>query len=340
MDSATIHAAVEEDLRDRETWENKQADLYKARYRGLRRTNPPWPGASDINWPLVDTIIGKLAPHYVGQLYATELLASFVAEPGTDGTPALATSAAQWFDYKLKHQSNFEREILFVVNWQLMLGRPVLKVVWDTDAKRIRFVAIEPARIIVPPSTADLWEADRITHVMTFSPDAYRRMPNFRTDDEFVASITGRGTDSEERPDRAVTEARVQREGITYGSADEIVVWETWVQTADGWEVHTYSPVRPSDPVRNMYRHPYSHGRPPFADFPNEMTEPRWEAPRGIAEIVLPYQAQLTKLLNEKNDALTLYNRPLFQSSVDADTTTFPLWTSGRPSVQVTAKFG
>lgn len=319
MDSVELYEAVFEDLRDRDTWEAKQADLYKARYRGLRRTNPPWPGASDINWPLVDTIIGKLAPHYVGQLYATELLASFVAEPGTAGTPALATSAAQWFDYQLKHRTNFEHEILFVVNWQLMLGRPVLKVVWDAQQNRLRFVAIEPTRIIVPPSTANLWEADRITHVLSFSPDAYRRVNGWRNDADFVASITGKGsTGGDDRPDQRVNNAREQREGITCGDTDEIVIWETWVQTADGWECHTYAPVRPEDPVRPVYRNPYSHGLPPFADFPNEMTEPRWEAPRGVAEVVLPYQAQLTKLLNEKNDALTLYNRPLFQADVDA----------------------
>lgn len=319
MDSAEIYRQVFDDLRDRDTWEAKQADLYKARYRGLRRTNPPWPGASDINWPLVDTIIGKLAPHYVGQLYATELLASFVAEPGTSGTTALATSAAQWFDYQLKHRTNFEREILFVVNWQLMLGRPVLKVVWDHAAERLRFIAIEPTRIIVPPATTDLWEADRITHVLTFSPEAYRRVPGWRNDDEFVASITGKGnSEGDKRPDQRVNDAREEREGITCGNVDEIIVWETWVQTADGWECHTYSPVRPEEPVREAYKNPYDHGHPPFADFPNEMTEPRWEAPRGVAEVVLPYQAQLTKLLNEKNDALTLYNRPLFQADVDS----------------------
>jgi hypothetical protein len=49
-------------------------------------------------------------------------------------------------------------------------------------------------------------------------------------------------------------------------------------------------------------------------DFPYEVTQPDWFAPRGVGEIIVPFQAQLTKALNELNDRLTITNVPSFTS--------------------------
>lgn len=78
MDRKELHQAICRDLESRQKWDDRQGLLYKARYRGLRRSPLPFPGASDINWPLVDGIIDRLKPVYFGQLFATDLLATFL----------------------------------------------------------------------------------------------------------------------------------------------------------------------------------------------------------------------------------------------------------------------
>jgi hypothetical protein len=54
---------------------------------------------------------------------------------------------------------------------------------------------------------------------------------------------------------------------------------------------------------------------PPFVDFVYEIKDKGWFAPRGIPELVAPFEASLSKLWNEKHDCMTLYNRPLFRTS-------------------------
>lgn len=317
MDRKDLIQAIGEDVRVRTDWEERQAKLFRARYRGLRRSNLPWPGASDTNWPLIDTIIEKLKPYYVQQLYATELIASFVPHAGDPGTSAqLASSAAQWFDFMLKQESNLEREMIFCVDYQLMQGRPAMKVTWDVDKARLVFSVVEPTCLIVPPSTTDIEDADRLVHVLRFTPDAYRRQEGFNRSEDFIKRITGKGTDGNGLGSGTRwLQDKASRQGITFGADDQIIVWEIWSRP-DGktWEVECVAPVCPEETVKPKVTNVFDHGVPPFADFPNELTQPDWYSPRGVGEIVLPWQAQLTKLLNEKNDALTISTRPFFES--------------------------
>lgn len=332
MDRSDLIAAIASDLEARTNWEAKQADLYKARYRGLRRTNLPWPNASDINWPLIDGIIERLKPHYVGQLYATDLLAQFTPGELSDTVSAqMATAAAQWFDYQIKQDTDFETQIVYVVDSQLMLGRPALKVLWDVDKKRLKFRTIQPHHLIVPASTEDLQDADRIVHVIRLSPDAYRRTAGYRNDADFVKRITGRSAPNPNAGDATQRLYKLNREGITHGIQDEIVLWEVWVRQPDGkWTFEVFAPTCPEESVKDQVGNVYSDGLAPFVDFPNELTQPDWYAPRGIGEIVLPFQAQLTKLLNSKNDALTLYNTPLFRSEREGAGTANLRWRPGQ----------
>lgn len=325
MDCKELHEAVCRDIQARTAWEDRQALLYKARYRGLRRKNLPFPGASDINWPLVDGIIDKLKPVYFGQLFATELLATFLPTASASGNAAtLATSAAQWFDYLLKQESDLEASILHVIDFMLMLGRPALKITWDATAERLVFTPIQPAHLIVPESTTKLTEADRIVHVQRYSVEAYKRVPGFNQSPEFLKRIKGSGqSDGQTGSSSAVRQEHERRKGITEANnPEEIVVWEVWEQVGAGkWEFETISPVFPEEPVKTRIKHPYEHGLPPFVDFCYEVTQPDWLAPRGVCEIVLPFQAQLTKLLNEKNDAMTFSSAPVYTSDRDVPNT-------------------
>ena len=130
-DANELFDAVCGDLADRTDWANRQMVFYQIRHDGLRRKRKPFPGAADLHFPLVDQVIEKLVPFYYNQIFATELLASFVAQPGTD--QRAVSAAAQWFDFKIKERSNFEDEICPAINSMLQSGRGPLKATWDAS---------------------------------------------------------------------------------------------------------------------------------------------------------------------------------------------------------------
>ena len=308
-----LHGAIIDDLADRNSWDTRQSHFYRMRHNGLRRKNKPWPGASDAHFPLSDTVIQRLSPFYFQQMFATDLIAQFT--PIRDKTNAYANAAAQWFDYNLKQKSNIEVEILATIDFMLMAGRGVIKTYWDHDDKKLVFENIDPQHIIVPTWTRNIHDADRIVHVQHYSEEAYRRNPLFKQDNLLINRIKGAGTDV--RGDNQKIQAQYSREGLTFNEEDYIIVWEAWYRdNNDNWCCETFSPLRPEDDIRPMYKLGKEYNnKPPFSQFEYEVKDGRWYSPRGVTEIVAVHEAELTKTLNEKNDYMTLVNRPLFRSA-------------------------
>tara|TARA_R100000808_G_scaffold14671_2_gene34505 strand:+ start:1973 stop:3865 length:1893 start_codon:yes stop_codon:yes gene_type:complete len=309
-----LHAAILDDLAGRSRWDDRQAMFYRMRHNGLRRKNKPWPGASDAHYPLTDTIIERLKPFFFQQLFATDLIATFTPVEGS--ASRFTTAAAQWFDHKLKQQSNLEQEVLSVIDSMLMGGRGVMKITWDMGRGRLRYESVDPQNLIVPASTRDIADADRIVHVQRYTLDAYRREKRFNQDPGFIKLITGEAGDR--RGDLAKAQAQYQREGLTHSEDGTVVVWEVWCRNEKGyWYCQTYSPLQPEQDVRESFELPYRHGRPPFTAFSYEIKDQRWYSPRGVTEMVAVHEAELCKLMNEKNDYMTYVNRPLFRTSRD-----------------------
>lgn len=327
MDYSELYSLTVEDLADRSVWETRQQMYYDLRHHGLRRKSKPWPGASDAHFPLSDTIISNLKPYYVQQLFALDTVASFVSLK--DQNTALTTAAAQWFDYKLKQKSNLQDEIISAIDAMLVSGRGILKTTYDFDHKKIKFESVDPMHLIVPNQCRSLETADRFTHIQHYTPESYRRQVGFNQDEDFVKTITG-GYSSQAGDDTR-RQSQTVREGITDAHERQIIVWETYCQNDDSeWEIYTYSPQNPDEPVRPPMRIPYDHGLPPFISFQYEVKDPGWYSPRGVVELVAVFETALSKLLNEKNDAMTLYNRPLFRSSRSLPNTSNLRFTPGQ----------
>lgn len=285
------------------------------RHEGLRRKNKPWAGAADLHYPLADSIIEKLKPFYFNQLFGMETVARFVArEPGL---APLAGQVGGWFDWKLKQESNLERELLIAVDKMLMAGHVPVKVYWDADRKRVAFDALEPRHCIVPEGTKELEEADRVTLVHQLSTEQYRRDGRFsRKEEEFVKRISGRGA-GERGLGGEVEAAQALREGITHSATNEqmVIVWEVWEHTADGWMVHWISPLAPEEPLRPSQGNPFKHRRLPLVRFECEVKDKGHYSARGVPEKSGAFEQALCKYWNEKSDYMTLCNRPLFTSS-------------------------
>ncbi|NBQ97760.1 MAG: hypothetical protein EBT26_05590 [Microbacteriaceae bacterium] len=299
-------------LNQRETWENRQRLFYQARYFGVRRKVKPWPTAADLHVQLIDTAIERLKPSFVNSAIGNDILSSFV--PMRQQLTPITVTAERWFDYKMREQSNFQKEIVSVIDNLLLYGRGVAKVVWDDQNKRIGFEAIDPFHLIVPQYTKELKDADFIVHIISISVDSYKTNPLYKQDEEFIKRIAGKPNNSVGLRSEIQDEI-YRREGITQEAEnDRIILWEMYTPSKDGWLVETYSPLAINENVRKPFTLPYEHGEPPFVDFPYEITGGGWYSPRGVAEILLPGENLLNKLKNSLSDYVELANRPVFEA--------------------------
>jgi hypothetical protein len=325
------HEDVLAALEVRKTWEQRQATWYQMRHDGLRRRNKPWAHAADMHFALADGILEKIKPTFVAQVYATDTIASFTALKSEWSN--YQAGAAQWFDYQLKQESNFEEEFDIAIDKSAEAGLCPVKVWWNAEDGQVAFEAINPVYLIVPPWTGPLRWADWAVHVQRYSRAAYKALNpqndahGFKVDDETIDRILkgdgATGTAGESSYDTQVT----QREGLTKGAkADEIVVWELCYRKLDGsvW-VRTYSPTLPTEDLRPEFGLPYNRGlfapdekRPnkriplPFGCLRFETKERGYYAPRGVCERVKSEEASLSKDWNTIKDYQTLTCAPVF----------------------------
>ena len=317
-DRNDLYSALLDDLRARTGWEERQRIWYEMRHNGLRRKKKlPW--QADLHYPLADSIIGKLKPFYYQQVFSNEVIATFV--PTKPQNEALTQAVSRFFDYSIKQNSNFETEILTVIDAMLMSGLNLLKISWDEDAKGLRFDSVDPVHAILPYYTRDIRECDRLCHVIPMSVNQYRNNKLYNQDEDLIKKIKGRTNEGTRFS--TLEDIKLRREGITVGSEDDqIIVWEVYERDDEGKIfVHTFSPVEPNIDIRPTFELPYNHGQLPFVPFVMEIKDKGVYSGRGICEIVAPFEAYMCKLMNEKADAMTLYNRPLFRCEQDIPNT-------------------
>lgn len=311
MGALELFDKFDTDLTHRENWEQRLGVFYQMRNHGLRRRAKPGKWASDVHVPLCDTLITNIKPFYVQQLFALDTLASF-ASLRTQHMSS-TTAAARWFDFKLKQESNLQTEVIKVIDSILVNGRGIIKTIWDPKTRRIKYVNVPPTRLIVPWNTQELHDADRICHIQVYSPEQFRRHKGFfQLSEDELNKVTGKRSRSS-GDSRTEHEKRL-REGVSEGRDGEIVVWECYVQEEDGWRIHTFCPMEPEIEIKASQRIPYTHNKPPFTAFAYEITEDGWYTPRGVVELAGMFEMAAKKVMDERNDALSFFNRPLFSN--------------------------
>lgn len=308
MDSKARNA-----LSSRKLWEDKLLEFYRLRHSLMTRAKKPWPGAADMNWPLADMMIEKIKPYYIQQTFANELLANFYALSST--LQPFNTAAAQWFDHRIRQRTNFETEIISVADYMLATGKGVMKVRWCVDDDKVVFDACDPIAIIVPSHTTVLAEADWLIQVHQLSPEAYERTENYNQTILPHIKQSAAARPAESGAAVAAETTKFQREGLTIGSDEnQIIVWEVYRKVGKKVEMFSFCPTYPHEFVREVQELPYDHGKLPFVEFNAEIKDKGYYSSRGVPERVASLQRSMTKLWNEKLDALTLYNRPMFAS--------------------------
>ena len=322
-----LYEQICKDIDSRKDWALKQPVWYSMRRDGIRRKRKPWPNAADMHYPLIDTIIDKLKPFYLNQLFATERLADFISKDPTDSEDILSVS--YWFDYKLKHESNLEDEINLNIDAMLVYGRGIVKAYWDVDEKRICYDAIEPLYVIVPDGTKDIRYAERLVHVMHLSLWDYKNGPfsgQYNQDPDFIKQITG--SKDALSDEASMGNIRRSAEGITHSTdCDTIVLWEVYERMKDKtYKVHTISPVKPREDVRPPFMLSYKsyNGEcisAPFVDFVIEKTAKNYYSPRGASEILAVFESSMNRMWNGKHDSMSIFNQPILAAQKDVPIT-------------------
>lgn len=301
--SQALHEAVLETLKSRAVWEERQIVWRQLRRDGLRRRRKPYPGAADLQFPLIAMQIEKLKPFYYGQAFGADRLARFSGLAAE--LRGAEAAAAEWFDWQVKNRSNFNLELFYLIDAMLVSGRGVMKARWQ-GGKGLVFEAIDPLFVVVPEWVVDLEDAPWVCQVKQLTLAEYQADPAYNQNAELLKAITGK---DESAP--GDTDA-YRRAGITESeSARQVVVWEVWEKTEGSWVVRTFSPRRPDAPLRM----PFKMERLALVDFPFELAERGWYGAMGVAERQAPFQQWLCKQWNGKSDAMDFFNRPLFTAN-------------------------
>ena len=312
----------------RGVYEQKQRLWYLMRHDGLRRRNKPFATAADSHFPLIDMSIRKFKPFYLSQALSADRLASFVSTK--QQLAGHSEAAADYFDFQLKNHSQFTRKLRTAIDYMLLTGRGILKVVTDPfNDHAILFEAVDPKFVLMPETNNDFEDADWFVHVRQVTVPKYLADQRYNHDDAVLAAIRG---GKENKLAQFWTDKEL-REGITHSRLDDIVIlWEHYERSSDGWIVHTYSPQAVDMEVRKPFKVPYRYAGKcslPFFSFTMEVKDEGWYAPRGLAELCAPFEVYATKLWNEKADAMTFGNRPVFTSDQQIPNTANLRWNPG-----------
>lgn len=307
--SKAIQERLQEQLTQRNVWEQRQRIWYEMLHDGLPRRNKPFPNAANLHLPIAENVVQKLMPYYVNSVFSRNVLASFTA---LDTQLGDATSAAEsYLDYRLRKQSNFAKAWCRGVFWMLGCGRALIKVRWDAKRKRLDFEAVEPLHFIGDTQYDEPEEMDLFAHVKQVSVAQYKRLGIFKQD--ALEQIRG----GENQADQWKEQEKEFREGINASkNKDVVVLWEAYERVEEGWLVRTFSPSKPEQPVRDEFllsmrwqQEPIN----PFVSLVASIEESGWYAPRGSVERVAPFETYGTKMWNQKADWLEYCAKPLFE---------------------------
>lgn len=303
---------AQEVIHSRTVWEQKQRMYYLMRHDGLRRRNKPFPTAADLHFPLIDMNIRKAKPFWTAQATSSERLASFVSLQ--DQQKATTSAAADFFDWELRQNTNFFPELVSAIDTMCLRGRGVIKAIVDPfDDYRIVYKSVDPIFVLMADGAEDFEDADFFIHVMQLTAGRYKR--SRRYDQNIFEQIRG-------NRDFDTTSGALQdkdtREGINYSrDPNQVILYEHYTKTMGGWTVNTYSPMKPELVARKPFGVPYKicgKVSNPFYSFKTEIKDSGWYSPRGLAELNAPFESYTCKLWNEKTDAMTFGNRPVFTS--------------------------
>lgn len=317
-DLATIHEETREALKDRSGFEKKlaRAELQRFCLDRTKVNNNPWPRASNVRFPLSDTIIDQKKPFLYEVLHSAEHVASFKAL--VSANMEFSQGCEAYFDYHTRELTNFEREIQYALDNGLQDGETYVKVMWNPKKQRVVYLRIDPLFIITPANCEELEESPWVTHVIELDASTVlKRFKDVPDIEGFVKRNKGKSAESGDNEERE--ESRYEREGITSSHKNMIVLWERHYMDDDSnRRIITTSPTESVFDFKDDRAYPYE-----FADkfeeymifqYRREIVTKDLHSSRGIPELVQEGEFILTSAWRTWQNWATLAGNPCYEA--------------------------
>ena len=136
-----LAAKVRQDDDDRQVWKDKQVVAYNARLGLRRRTNRPYPGASEVPIPITDKFITKLKSMFVSVATLMKKQIIVALDDGEISTPETKASAERieraLNNLVKKRDFGWAKKVTLFVDYFLENGHAVFKIIEKFFSKTI-----------------------------------------------------------------------------------------------------------------------------------------------------------------------------------------------------------
>lgn len=306
---------INEALKERTGWEQELArgEAQRKCLDRAKSNNNPWPKASNVRYPLSDTMIAQFTPFLFKIYYASERCVTF--RPTSSKNADFGGVCADWMDLKIKTQTELEEEIQPCIDKMLQDGETVMKVMWNNGKQTWEFEHVDnlffitPNTALCPLDTYAPW----CVHVLNLSPKKVRKkFKHCKNIDSFVESIKDGSTMKNDQGQREETE--YQREGINISPKNKnIVLWEKHYKTADGkHRIVTLSPDDAGFDFEDDRGYQHEIGGYMFEHTRWEKLDRKPHSARGIPRLVMEGEFTMTAIERAKQNSMTLYNTPVW----------------------------
>tara|TARA_R110000822_G_C15334655_1_gene495035 strand:+ start:1363 stop:3312 length:1950 start_codon:yes stop_codon:yes gene_type:complete len=163
---------IQQDISDRQTWNNKDNLILKRRLGERPKTSLPYPGAPNPVVNIIDDNTSQRTDVEISMIMNSPKFAYFLPIGGTE--QKLASQAQQGFDTLLRHFMNYRSRKEQSVDTKNARGFSIDKVIREEHVDipggvLPAFETIDPKDIIVPSNSKCVQKLERIAHVIRMS---------------------------------------------------------------------------------------------------------------------------------------------------------------------------
>lgn len=238
---------VFKELKNRIGWEQKiaRANAQRNLQDRPRRALQPWPGASNIRFPLSATLIRQKKPVLYNVVYNSQNIAYFRALKADNLGYAL--KVATLYNDIIKLYTDFETEIQYGIDALLQDGEAIFKITWDHEKKIPIFTHIENLAFITPAAANNINDLPWVCEVIgMFEYEILEKFGDVPDIEGFIERVKNKAETNSVNDTAGKLKDQYAREGISQSAKGSfITLWEKHYVVEGSRRKVTLSPDEP-----------------------------------------------------------------------------------------------
>lgn len=167
-------SGYENDMQTREHWDRCMDDWIKLAKQTVEQKSVPWPGASNVKYPLLSTAAMQFAARAYPSLVPSDgrvVKARPIGKDRDGQKTKTAEAVSLYMSYQLMYEmKSWEEEMDKMLIMLPIVGTMFKKTYWDHMTEKNCSRVILPKNLVVNYWTRSLEEAERVTEVIEMSP--------------------------------------------------------------------------------------------------------------------------------------------------------------------------